>query len=269
MEARTAEFAELSTGKAEVARRSTVGSGTRASPTSSRRCSARRTPSRARTSTSPSRSRPASSGSSRRTSRRSSGSSRGSRRRSSAAIASSRSPRRRARWRRSSSPRCFATSDVPAGAVNLLTGQRAELAPWLASHMDVNAIDLTGADGLARRPRARRRRERQARRPRRARLAEPVRDLGLPRAEDRLAPDRRVDYALRTQVPGSRRLSQRISEGDGIAIIVRVSDADSARAAEEQGAKAIAVDHAIPGIRTRPRFRFSGWAKGPRSMRTR
>jgi acyl-CoA reductase-like NAD-dependent aldehyde dehydrogenase len=37
---------------------------------------------------------------------------------------------------------------VPGGVVNLLTGYRAELAPWLASHMDVNAIDLTGADGL-------------------------------------------------------------------------------------------------------------------------
>ena len=43
----------------------------------------------------------------------------------------------------------LATSDLPAGAVNLLTGRRAELAPWLASHMDVNAIDLAGADGLA------------------------------------------------------------------------------------------------------------------------
>jgi len=42
----------------------------------------------------------------------------------------------------------LATSDVPAGVVNVLTGRRAELAPWLASHMDVNAIDLTGADGL-------------------------------------------------------------------------------------------------------------------------
>jgi acyl-CoA reductase-like NAD-dependent aldehyde dehydrogenase len=42
----------------------------------------------------------------------------------------------------------LATSDLPAGTVNLLTGQRAELAPWLASHMDVNAIDLSGADGL-------------------------------------------------------------------------------------------------------------------------
>jgi acyl-CoA reductase-like NAD-dependent aldehyde dehydrogenase len=41
----------------------------------------------------------------------------------------------------------LATSDVPGGAVNLLTGRRGELAPWLASHMDVNAIDLTGADG--------------------------------------------------------------------------------------------------------------------------
>jgi acyl-CoA reductase-like NAD-dependent aldehyde dehydrogenase len=42
----------------------------------------------------------------------------------------------------------LATSDVPAGAVNLLTGFRDELAPWLASHMDVNAIDVTGADDL-------------------------------------------------------------------------------------------------------------------------
>jgi acyl-CoA reductase-like NAD-dependent aldehyde dehydrogenase len=42
----------------------------------------------------------------------------------------------------------LATSDLPGGVVNLLTGHRAEIAPWLASHMDVNAIDLTGADGL-------------------------------------------------------------------------------------------------------------------------
>ena len=40
-----------------------------------------------------------------------------------------------------------ATADVPAGAVNILTGLAGELAPWLAGHMDVNAIDLTGADG--------------------------------------------------------------------------------------------------------------------------
>jgi hypothetical protein len=51
-------------------------------------------------------------------------------------------------------------------------------------------------------------------------------------------------------VAGSRRLSQRISEGDGIAIIVCVSDAEGARAAEEQGAKALALDHRIDGIRT-------------------
>ena len=43
----------------------------------------------------------------------------------------------------------LATSDVPAGVVNILTGHRGELAPWLASHMDVNAIDLAGADGDA------------------------------------------------------------------------------------------------------------------------
>ncbi|HET9186592.1 MAG TPA: aldehyde dehydrogenase family protein [Acidothermaceae bacterium] len=39
----------------------------------------------------------------------------------------------------------LATSDLPAGVVNLLTGHTAEIAPWLASHLDVNAIDLTGA----------------------------------------------------------------------------------------------------------------------------
>jgi hypothetical protein len=50
-------------------------------------------------------------------------------------------------------------------------------------------------------------------------------------------------------VPGSRRLSQRISEGDGIAIIVCVNDADGARDAEEQGAKAVAVYGVIDGIR--------------------
>ncbi|RHW28796.1 aldehyde dehydrogenase family protein [Nocardioides immobilis] len=35
-------------------------------------------------------------------------------------------------------------SDVPGGVVNILTGTVSEVAPWLASHMDVNAIDLTG-----------------------------------------------------------------------------------------------------------------------------
>ena len=41
----------------------------------------------------------------------------------------------------------IATSDMPGGAVNVLTGRVSELAPVLAGHMDVNAIDLTGADG--------------------------------------------------------------------------------------------------------------------------
>jgi acyl-CoA reductase-like NAD-dependent aldehyde dehydrogenase len=41
----------------------------------------------------------------------------------------------------------LATSDVPGGVVNLLTGFRSELASVLASHMDVNALDVTGADG--------------------------------------------------------------------------------------------------------------------------
>ncbi len=41
----------------------------------------------------------------------------------------------------------LATSDVPGGVVNLLTGEAASLGPWLASHMDVNAIDLAGLAG--------------------------------------------------------------------------------------------------------------------------
>jgi acyl-CoA reductase-like NAD-dependent aldehyde dehydrogenase len=40
-----------------------------------------------------------------------------------------------------------ATSDVPAGVVNVLTGFQSELAPVLAGHMDVNAIDLSGVEG--------------------------------------------------------------------------------------------------------------------------
>ena len=38
----------------------------------------------------------------------------------------------------------LATSDLPGGVVNILTGRPSETAPWLASHMDVNAIDLSG-----------------------------------------------------------------------------------------------------------------------------
>ncbi|GAB4046620.1 aldehyde dehydrogenase family protein [Catellatospora paridis] len=38
----------------------------------------------------------------------------------------------------------LATSDVPGGVVNILTGSAAEVAPWLASHSDVNGLDLTG-----------------------------------------------------------------------------------------------------------------------------
>jgi acyl-CoA reductase-like NAD-dependent aldehyde dehydrogenase len=38
----------------------------------------------------------------------------------------------------------LASSDVPGGVINVLTGSPSELGPWLAAHMDVNAIDLTG-----------------------------------------------------------------------------------------------------------------------------
>lgn len=38
----------------------------------------------------------------------------------------------------------LATSDLPAGVVNILSGKEAELSSWLVSHMDVNAVDLEG-----------------------------------------------------------------------------------------------------------------------------
>jgi acyl-CoA reductase-like NAD-dependent aldehyde dehydrogenase len=41
----------------------------------------------------------------------------------------------------------LATSDVPGGVVNILTGSAETVGPWLASHMDVNAIDLCGVAG--------------------------------------------------------------------------------------------------------------------------
>ena len=42
----------------------------------------------------------------------------------------------------------LATSDVPGGVVNVLTGSPAEITPWLAAHADVNALDLAGAGAL-------------------------------------------------------------------------------------------------------------------------
>ena len=42
----------------------------------------------------------------------------------------------------------LATSDVPGGVINVLTGSAAEIAPWLASHADVNGLDLAGAEEL-------------------------------------------------------------------------------------------------------------------------
>ena len=38
----------------------------------------------------------------------------------------------------------LATSDLPAGVVNILTGKKDEIAPWMASHMDIDAMDISG-----------------------------------------------------------------------------------------------------------------------------
>ena len=67
----------------------------------------------------------------------------------------------------------LATSDVPGGVVNLLTGNHAELAPVLASHMDVNAIDLAGAPE---------RDQRRARAPHALALVRRERDVLAPRS---------------------------------------------------------------------------------------
>ena len=93
----------------------------------------------------------------------------------------------------------LATSDVPGGVVNVLTGHAAELLPWLAGHMDVNALDLTGcpADRAADVEIAAAENVKRVHRgpdvdPFDPRAAEPVRDHGADGDEDRLAPDGRL-----------------------------------------------------------------------------
>ena len=101
----------------------------------------------------------------------------------------------------------LATSDVPGGVVNILTGSAATARPWLASHMDVNAIDLTGLAGDAEQATALEvaaADEPQAGTPRagrRARLERgpgPRPDDGVPGDQDRLAPDRRLTRTARS-----------------------------------------------------------------------
>ena len=38
----------------------------------------------------------------------------------------------------------LATSDLPGGVINILTGKSSELAPWFASHMDIDGLDISG-----------------------------------------------------------------------------------------------------------------------------
>ena len=147
METRAGAFAAACTAVVRSRARSIASSGTRAGRTSSPRCSAPRTRLPARTSTSRSPSRPAWSRSSRPPSPRSTAS---SRRLAPAVVggnavvvlASDDHPLAAIEL-----AEAVATSDVPGGVVNVLTGLRSELAPVLAAHMDVNAIDVTGADG--------------------------------------------------------------------------------------------------------------------------
>ena len=102
----------------------------------------------------------------------------------------------------------LATSDVPGGVVNVLTGLKPELVPVMAGHVDVDAMDVWGVPGRPPdRRRAGRRRQRQAPRPatrghdrrtlrlaRRPRLRATRVDRRLPRDEDRLASDRGLTW---------------------------------------------------------------------------
>ena len=138
----------LSGGAAAVrgrTRRSTAGSGTRAGRTRSPRWPARPTPWPAPTSTSRSPSRPGSSGCSPRRARRSSGWSAWSPPWSRPATPPWSSPARRCPLPAVELAEVLATSDLPGGVVNILTGRTAELAPVLAAHRDVDALDLAGA----------------------------------------------------------------------------------------------------------------------------
>ena len=96
----------------------------------------------------------------------------------------------------------LATSDVPGGVVNLLTGQVAELAPVLAAHRDVDALDLAGAPAglLAELEQAavtnvKRVLRPEANEPDWTRRPHAAAHAGLPRDQDRLAPRRRLSIA--------------------------------------------------------------------------
>ena len=43
----------------------------------------------------------------------------------------------------------LATSDLPGGVINILTGKVDELSPWMASHMDIDGLDVTGAKKIS------------------------------------------------------------------------------------------------------------------------
>ena len=105
----------------------------------------------------------------------------------------------------------LATSDVPGGVVNILTGRTAELVPWLASHMDVNGLDITGVpdDLLADTERAAAENVKRVHRAPdsrsfRRRRAESLRDHGVHGVQDRLAPDGCVRFDARRRSPMER-----------------------------------------------------------------
>ena len=132
----------------------------------------------------------------------------------------------------------IATSDVPGGVVNVLTGSREEIAPILAGHMDVNALDVTGADGLT--PELERLAADNVKRVVHGtrRRAEPVGDHELPRAEDGLAPGRPVTASTgRGLGRGSRRYGTVATSRDCVSDPWRRSPSAACRSAAARRAR--------------------------------
>ena len=143
-----------------------------------------------------------------------------------------RSRPRRIRSRRSTLAEVLATSDVPGGVVNILTGRKRELAPVLAGHMDVNALDLAGRGRTTSRSSSASPPRTSSASSAERRGADALARRRVPRAEDRLAPDRRLGSSLAVSVS---RFSQAISEGDGISVIpVLEGDVEALAALAEQ-----------------------------------
>ncbi len=138
-----------------------------------------------------------------------------------------------------------ATSDVPGGVVNLLTGEHAQLLPWLADHDDVDLIDLSGAPpDLARRPRGAGRREPQAHRAHR-RAGGPADGDGLLRDPHGLAPGAHLMITVHDEVAAALAAGRPVVALESTIIAHGLPRPDNLRIAGEIEA-AVRAEGAVP-----------------------